>query len=183
MPQLIGQLSYSVMNPTADPGTVADLRFASIDSFPSADPNGIQPGIFVELAADNLSVQAPQQTVAVFNPLGVALIKRGREGSGAVGVTGYGVGGVNFQQNEILPVMMLGRVYALWDSTSTQQAFARPNVMHSSTIATNRGTVTFQATSTTAGTEITQAPAAVKTRQVLPSTGNIILIDFNLPGA
>lgn len=183
MAQQIGQLSYVLFNPTADPGEPFDMSLNQIDSFPNSDTVSLNPGIFCEMASDGLGVQGPQQTGATFAPVGVILVKRAREGSGAVGVTGYGVGGAAYNPGEYLPVISRGRVYAAWDSTSTQQGFTKPNVMHSSTVATSRGVVTFQATSTTAGSEIAAAPSCVKTRQVLPSTGSIIVVDVNLPGA
>ena len=183
MTQQIGQLSYNVFNPTADPGEPADFKFNFIDSFPINDANGINPGRFVEMNADNLSVQGPQQTGATFAAVGVTVIKRGREGAGAVGVTGYGVGGFPYNNGDVIPVLLNGRIFAEWDPTSTQTAWGRPNVYHSSTIATNRGMVTFVATSVTAGVEIAQAPACVRLRQATPNTGNIVLIDVNLPGA
>ena len=178
MPQSIGQLTYSVFNNTAQPGQLADLTLNSIGSFPAAET--VNPGRFVEMASDGLSVQQPQQTSSTFVPEGVAVFRRSREGSGAQGITAYGVGGPAYVLGETVPVLLSGRIYAEWKGT-TQSAFARPNVYHSSTTATDRGKVTDASTSTGAGTEIAQAPSGIRTRQTLSNTGNVILIDVNLP--
>lgn len=181
MPQAIGQLTYSVFNPQASPGALGDFKYNSFDSFVANE--SINPGRAVEMAADGLSIEQVQKTTTTLPIIGFSMLKRAREGGGAVGVNAYGIGSVVFAQGEVVAVLQSGRIFAEWDPTSTQQAFARPNIMHSSTIATSRGIVTFTATSAGAGVEITQAPACVQTRQALPNTGNIVLIDVDLPGA
>lgn len=181
MPQNIGQLTYSVFNTQAAPGDPADYKLNMFDSFPAAE--SINPGRGVEIASDGVSVEQVQKTSGSLPVIGISMLKRAREGGGAVGITAYGIGSPIFAAGEILPVLQSGRIFAEWDPTSTQSAFSRPNMYHSSTTATSRGIITFAATSTVAGSEIAQTPACIQTRQVLPNTGNIVLIDVNLPGA
>lgn len=175
-----GQQSYSYFTAFAVPGQLADLAYNEIGSYLAAET--INPGRAVELASDGLSVQQPQQTGATFAPVGVAVLITAREGSGAVGITGYGVGGPQYNLGDTVPVLKRGAMYAEWKGT-TQTAGGMPNVYHSSTTATDRGKFTDAATSTTAGSEVSNAGHAFRVRLALPGSGSIVLLDVNLPGA
>jgi hypothetical protein len=181
MPATIqGQQTYNQFPAFAEPGQLADLAYAEIVSFPAAEV--IQPGRAVEMASDGLSVQQCQQTSTTFAPVGVSVLVTARESAGAFNITGYGVGGPQFNIGDTVPVLMRGRIYAEWKGT-TQTAFGMPNAYHSSTIATDRGKFTDAATSAGAGVEIANAGHQFRVRQALPGTGNIVLVDVNLPGA
>lgn len=185
-----GQTAYNQFPSFANPGQLADLTYCEIQSFPAAEV--INPGRMVELASDGLSCQQVQDAAVDTPPakcLGVSLLQDSREGQGAVGITGYGVGGVSYQIGDTVPVLMRGRVYAEWSGT-TQTAFSNgangSGVLHvysSSTTATNRGKFTDVAVSAVAGSEVSYAGQGFRVRQALPGSGNIVLLDVNLPGA
>lgn len=175
-----GQTTYNMFTAFGQPGQLADMAYAEIVSFPAAET--IQPGRAVEIASDGLSVQMVQQTGTTFKPVGVSLLQTAREGSGAVGITAYGIGGPAYAAGETVPVLMRGRVYAEWKGT-TQTAFGNPNCYHSSTLAADRGKFTDAGTSAGAGTEVAAAGNPFRVRQQLPGTGSIVLLDVNLPGA
>lgn len=175
-----GQTVYNQFPAFAQPGQLADLAYNEIAYFPAAEV--IQPGRAVEIASDGISCQQAQQTSTTFNPVGVSVLLTAREGSGAVGITAYGVGGPQYNIGDSVPVLMRGRIYAEWKGT-TQTAFGMPNAYHSSTTATDRGKFTDAGTSSGAGTEVANAGHAFRVRQALPGSGNIVLLDVNLPGA
>ncbi len=175
-----GQTSYVMFPAFALPGQLADFAYNEIQSFVAAEV--INPGRCVEIAADGVSVQQCQQTSTTFAPIGISVLETAREGVGAVGLQGYGVGGVAYQIGDTVPVLMRGRVWAEWKGT-TQTAFGNPNVYHSSTLAADRGKLTDAATSAGAGVEIAAAGHTIRVRQASPGTGNIVLVDINLPGA
>lgn len=175
-----GQQTYNQFPAFAQPGQLADLAYNEIVYFPAAEV--IQPGVAVELAADGISCQQAQQTGSTFAPVGVSVLITAREGSGAVGITPYGVGGPQYNIGDSVPVLMRGRIYAAWQGT-TQTAFGMPNAFHSSTTPTTRGVFTDTATSTVAGSEVANAGHQFRVRQALPGSGNIVLLDVNLPGA
>jgi hypothetical protein len=186
MPVTIGQVTYNLFPSFANPGQLADCAFNEIESFTANEV--IFPGRCVEIAADGLSVQMVQQTGTTFAPLGVAILQAAREGAGAVGVAPYGVGGIQFNLGDTVPVLMRGRIWGEWKGT-TQTAWAygdagaKLNVYHSSTLAADRGKFTDAAISAGAGVEIAIAGKQFRTRQSSPGTGSIILVDINLPGA
>jgi len=175
-----GQLTYPMFSAFAVPGQLADVAYNEIQSFPCAET--VQFGRAVEMASDGLSIQQPQQTGSTFSPVGVSVLQTAREGSGPSGVTAFGVAGPQFNTGDMAPVLLRGRIYAEWKGT-TQTAFAMPNVYHSSTIATDRGKFTDAATSTVAGSEVANAGHTFRTRQALTGSGNLVLLDVNLPGA
>ncbi len=175
-----GQTTYNQFPAFAQPGQLADLAYAEVVAFPANEV--IQPGRAVEMATDGLSVQMCQQTSTTFAPVGVALLQTAREGSGAFGITAYGVGGPQYNIGDTVPVLMRGRVYAEWKGT-TQTAFGMPNCYHSSTLSADRGKFTDASTSAGAGTEIANAGHQFRVRQALTGSGNIVLLDVNLPGA
>ena len=180
-----GQQTYNQFPAFAEPGQLADLAYAEIHSFPAAEV--IQPGRLLMMASDGLSVKQAQESGADTQLttvlVGVSLLQTARESSGAFNITPYGVGGPQYNIGDMVPVLMRGRVYAEWKGT-TQLAFSvAMNVYCSSTVATDRGKITDAAVSAGGGTEISLIGVGVRTRQVLPNTGNIVLIDINLPGA
>lgn len=180
-----GQQTYNQFPSFAQPGQLADLAYAEIVSFPAYEV--IQPGRGVMIATDGLSVQQMQESGAdtqiTTTLVGFSLLNTAREGSGAFNITGYGVGGIAYQIGESVPVLLRGRMYAEWKGT-TQVAFSSSmNMYCSSTVATDRGKVTDATVSSGAGTEVSLIGPGVRCRQVLPNTGNIVLIDVNLPGA
>lgn len=176
-----GQQTYNQFSAFAVPGQLADLAYNEIVAFPAAEV--IQPGRMVEMASDGLSVQQVQATGNnVPGSVGIAVLITARESSGAFGITAYGVGGPQYNIGDTVPVLMRGRIYAEWKGT-TQTAFGMPNVYHSSTLSADRGKFTDAATSGGAGVEISNAGHQYRVRQVLPGSGEIVLVDVNLPGA
>jgi len=177
----IGQTTYQQFPAFAEPGQLADLAYNEIHSFPAAEV--INPGRVVELASDGLSCQQVQATGnQAPTALGISVLLTAREGQGPVGVTPFGIQGVTYQIGDMVPVLMRGRIYAEWKGT-TQTALAEPKVYHSSTTATDRGKLTDAAASGTAGSEVSLTGNQFRVRQALPGSGNIVLVDVNLPGA
>jgi len=176
-----GQTTYNQFPAFAQPGQLADLAYMEIVSYPAAEV--IQPGRVLEIASDGLSVQQVQATGnQAPNMMGLSVLITARESSGAFGITPYGVGGPQYNIGDTVPVLMRGRMYAEWKGT-TQTAWGVPNVYHSSTIATDRGKLTDATASGTAGSEISTTGHQIRVRQALPGSGNIVLVDINLPGA
>ncbi len=175
-----GQQTVNQFPAYALPGQLADLAYNEIHSFPANEV--IQPGRAVEIASDGFSVQQCQQTSTTFAPVGVSILVQAREQAGSVGLTAYGIGGPQYNIGDMVPVLMRGRIYAEWKGT-TQTAFGMPNAYHSSTLAADRGKFTDAATSSGAGVEIANAGHQFRVRESLPGTGNIVLLDVNLPGA
>lgn len=176
-----GQLSVTMFPNYAEPGQPGDLSYNEVRSFQANEV--IQPGRMVELSSDGLTIQQVQATGnQAPKSMGIVLNTLTREGSGAIGLTAYGVGGPQYNLGDMVPVMFRGSVYAEWQGT-TQTAGGQPNVYHSSTVATDRGKLTDAATSAGVGTEISLAGSGIRVRQVLTGSGNIVLVDVNLPGA
>jgi hypothetical protein len=176
-----GQTAVTMFPAFADPGQPGDLTYNSVRSFQALEV--IQPGRMVELSADGLTLQQCQATGSTTpNAMGIVLNTLSREGSGAIGLQAYGFGGPQYNIGDMVPVLFRGSVYAEWKGT-TQVPGAMPNVYHSSTIAADRGKITDAATSAGVGTEIGTAGHAFRIRQALAGTGNIVLLDVNLPGA
>jgi hypothetical protein len=186
----IGQQTYSLFNAVAQPGQLADIGVANrIMSAPAASI--IQPGRAVEMAADGVSVQMVQGTSTGEDAgthiykriLGFSVLKTAREGSGAVGVTAYGVGGPMYQIGDYVPILYRGRIFAEWKGT-TQVAFSQAmKLYHSSTLVADQGKLTDAALSTGAGTEISNLGQYCQTVYTLPNSGPVILLDVNLPGS
>ena len=176
----IGQLTYSNLPAIAAPGMISDLVIPTIKSFIAAEQ--IFPGRLLELATDGVSCQQVQDTGSGVpsKVLGFSVLLTAREGLGAVGVAANG--GAVFNIGDVVPVLQRGALYAEWKGT-TQTAYSMPNVYHSSTIATDRGKLTDAGTNAGAGTEVSNTGNQIKLRAALPGTGNIVLVDVNLPGA
>jgi hypothetical protein len=179
-PVIQGQQSVQQFPAFAMPGQLADLAYNEIVYFPAAEV--IQPGRCVELASDGISCQQAQQTGSTFSPVGVSILITAREAAGSFGITPYGIGGPQYNIGDSVPVLMRGRIYAEWKGT-TQPAFGMPNVYHSSTLSADRGKLTDASTSTVAGSEVANAGHMFRVRQALPGSGDIVLVDVNLPGA
>jgi hypothetical protein len=181
----IGQLSYSVFAPIADPGMLADNEVVHIESRVAAE--AINPGRLLQIAADNKSVQQVQgtraDTTTATPSYGFSLLLTAREGVGNANSGGTG-GGV-YNPGDMVPVLKRGALYAEWKGTTQQVGnSALVNVYQSSTIATDRGKITDAAASQGAGTEIGPAGNRIMARQWgLANTGNVIMIDVNYPGA
>jgi len=178
-----GQTTVTMFPPFAEPGQPGDLSYNEVRSFQASET--IQPGRMVELASDGLSlqqVQANGSSSTTPTSMGITLNTLSREGSGAIGLTAYGVGGPQYNLGDMVPVLFRGSVYAEWKGT-TQTAGGMPNVYKSSTISTDRGKLTDAATSATTGSEIANAGHGYRVRQALAGAGNIVLVDVNLPGA
>jgi hypothetical protein len=186
----IGQQTYSLFNQVAQIGQYADLSFNVITVFPAFEV--INPGRAVEIAADGLSIQQVQGTSGGEDAgthiykrfLGFSTFKTIREGSGAVGVTAYGVGGPQYNIGDMVPVLSRGRIFCEWKGT-TQVAWSQAlKIYHSSTAGAlaDRGKVTDAALNQTAGSEVSNMGQAVQTRYLLSNSGPIVLLDVNLPG-
>lgn len=92
------------------------------------------------------------------------------------------VGGVyvnGWTSNDMPRVLRRGQMWVEYQGTAPAVE-AKPNVMHSSTIATHRGKVTADATSAVAGSEITAAPEGIHVIKVDTTLG-LALVEFNLP--
>lgn len=178
----IGQTSYSNLPPVADPGQLADLSVNDIRSFVAAEQ--IFPGRMLQLASDGVSCQQVQETGDTNPPaetLGFSVLLTSREGTGAVGVASNG--GAVYNIGDVVPVLRKGSLYAEWKGTTQPPYGGTLNVYHSSTTATDRGKLTDAAASATSGSEVGPAGSAIKLRAALPGSGNICLVDVNLPGA
>jgi len=177
-----GQTAYNQFPAFALPGQLADLTYNEIRSYTAAEV--IQPGRLLALASDGLSVQQVQETgdTTLTTLVGVSVLLTAREASGAFGITAYGVGGPQYNIGDTVPVLVRGAIYGEWKGT-TQTGHGMPNYYHSSTIVTDRGKFTDASISAGAGTEISNSGHAIRVRQALPGTGNIVLLDVNLPGA
>jgi hypothetical protein len=182
-----GQQTYNQFPAFAQPGQLADLAGAEIQSFPAYEI--IQPGRVVCMATDGLSIQQAQQTTAdvsfgsgTAGAVGISLLQTARESAGAYNLTAYGVGGPQYNIGDTVPVLQRGRIWAEWKGT-TQTVMSMPNVYCSSTTATDRGKLTDASISASTGSEVANAGHAVRVRQTSPGTGNICLVDVNFPGA
>lgn len=177
-----GQTVYQMFPDFAQPGQLFDLAYNEIVSFPAAEV--IQPGRVVCLNSDGLSCQQAQGTsTTLAKVLGISVLNTAREGTGAVGITGYGIGGAAYQIGEMVPVLMRGRIYAEWDPTGTQSGWGAYTINESSTTATKRGTFTNAAAGTTTGSEVANTITGLRGRQALSSTGTLVVVDVNLPGS
>jgi hypothetical protein len=184
-----GQTTYNQFPAFALPGQLADLAGAEIQSFPAYAV--IQPGRLLTMASDALSVQHAQQTSAdvsfggsvTAGAVGISLLQTARESAGAYGITGYGVGGPQYNIGDTVPVLQRGRVWGEWKGT-TQVVMATPNVYCSTgTAIADQGKFTDAVAAATTGHEVAACGSGVRIRQTSPGTGNIVLLDINLPGA
>lgn len=135
--------SYTLAPDAGVAGMIAD--FSSPQNVVSALANEAIPfGRIVELTATSdpgspWTVQLPQG-VTLGKVLGVAVY----DATHLPG--GYAIG-------EMVPVLRRGKIWIEYTG-GTQLALTALNVLHSSTIATNRGKATMTATSATTGAEI-----------------------------
>ncbi len=192
----IGQTSYSLYPPVAEPGLLADNEVNHIESFQAAE--AIQCGRLLEVAADGISCQQVQNTEASATvpyvpsfgaqALGFSVLLTSREGLGSNNVVGSAQGAA-FAAGDMVPVLRKGAMFAEWKGT-TQTAYSsgsasssKLNVYHSSTVATDRGKLTDAAPATTVGSEISPCPAGIQLRNTLPGSGNVALVNVNFPSS
>lgn len=180
----IGQLSYSLDIPVANPGQLADLTVNQIESMPAAE--AINPGRLLEVASDGVSCQQVQATSVsttthYAGAVGVSVQETAREG---LGVNNFGTtsGGTLYNVGDMVPVLRRGTIFMEWKGT-TQTAFGLPNVYHSSTTAADRGKLTDAAGNDGAGTEVSPCPSGIQLKKALTGTGSIALVSVNFPGA
>jgi hypothetical protein len=182
-----GQQTYNQFPAFAQPGQIADLSYAEIASYPASEV--INPGRLLMLYSDGLSVMQAQSTAdtqLTTKLMGVSCLITARESSGAFGITAYGVGGPQYNIGDSVPVLQRGRIFAEWKGTTQLAYSVAMNVYCSSTTGgdlADRGKVTDASVSTSTGSEVALIGVGVRTREVLPNSGNIVLIDVNLPGA
>jgi hypothetical protein len=173
-----GQTSVSLFPVEAQPGLVADLEWAAIETYFAAEV--IQPGRFVELnSGGSRWIQQVQDTGDSALPtLGISRLVTSRENPGSADLSTY-VGGAAFNIGDPVPVVRRASMFVNWVGT-TQVLNSVMNVYHSSTIATNRGSLTDAAIATTAGVEISVAPSwCVTAADVVRSTTNVALVRLN----
>ncbi len=180
MSYAVGQLSYSLVPAEAEPGALADNEVNHIVGLPAAE--AINPGRGLEMATDGASVQQVQQTSSTLNLIGFALLQPVREGVGNSNLSTVSGSGAPYNIGDMVPVLRKGAMFAEWKGT-TQTSFGKPNMYHSSTLAADRGKLTDTSTSTGAGVEIAACPSGVQLRKARTGSGNIALVEVNLPGA
>lgn len=177
----IGQIVFNIFPVESQPGALYDNRPTVIQSFCAAEQ--IFPGRCVELASDNQSIQMVQATSTTLNVIGISLLESAKEGFGSQDLS-TAPSGVAYQPGDMVPVLVVGAVFAEWLGTTQPVWPTAANVYHSSTLAVNRGKFTDTATSTTTGAEVAAAPKYIAALMPARSgTGNIIGININWPGA
>lgn len=165
------QVSYS--------STMAPVRAGMpLDSFPVDEvsyPAGeaIPYGVMVELV--NGVARRPQGTTTTMNVVGASMYDPTRESS-VIGSSGLG-----YVVGDAVRVMRRGRIVLQFSGTTPGLDLNATslNISHSSTTATNRGTITDAATATTAGAEIQAAPSGmVWVRN--PGVAGLCTVELNL---
>lgn len=154
------QTTYDLAPPVAAAGLLQDSRFAESDSFVAGED--IPFGRIVELNTADGRVYLPK-SASLGRVAGVALYPvTGEPKTGTAGPTNaYG-----WKAGDRVQVLRKGRVWmeCLGTSPTLAQSFTTANVAHASTDgsgnAQHRGKATANATSATAGAEITALPAA-----------------------
>ncbi len=174
-----GQTTYNIFPGFAVPGMILDEEFNVFRSFSAA--SAINPGTAVELASDGVSIQMCQDTGdAALAMVGIAVLQTAREGVGTNNFTTSTGGGVWQPGDEVL-VMTRGKIWGYWSGT-TQVNLAVPNVKHSSTVATLRGTFTDAVAAATTGSEVSVGPSWINIIQVQSGAGNVVALAVNFPG-
>jgi hypothetical protein len=140
-------------------------------------------GLFVEYdpnVTTGKGVRFPQTTSAGGVLAGVLMYDPTNEPA----VASPGNLGGPWKKGQPVQVLRKGRIWAVKGGTANPSINVAPNVMHSSTIATDRGKITGDATSSTAGSEIQAAGAGVvsKSRRDLTLTPILQVVELNLPG-
>lgn len=181
----LGQITYSLFPPQADPGQLADNTVNRFWSMPAA--SAVYPGRVLEPASDGVSCQMVQDTGSTAytsqTVLGCSILLTAREGTGAVSNTIGNVNGAVFNPGDMVPVLRRGALFGEWAGT-TQTALGTPNVKHSSTTPANQGVFTDAAPSGTAGSEVSALPKEFQVKPpALAGTGSIVLVEVNFPGA
>lgn len=138
-------------------------------------------GLFVEYdpnVASGKGVRFPQGTTTTMNIAGVLM----RDPMNEPSVASPGNLGGPWKKGMQVQVLRKGRIWAVKGGTAAPAINAVPNIMHSSTTATNRGKVTSDATATTAGSEIQAAPAGIGSKSRFNATLGLYVLELNLPG-
>lgn len=164
----MAQTSYDLDSAVALPGQVADLSNKVIVSYPAG--GDIPFGAAVELQSDG-TVIVPEDTtltklvgIAVRDDLLPQVIGGGSPG---------------YEAGDMVPVLRVGKVYALFNG-GTDAALTKAHVKHSSTTATYRGYITASAVSASAGSEITDFGGLMFVSNMSDSA--LCLVEVNLLG-
>jgi hypothetical protein len=181
----VGQLTYSVFPPVADPGTLGTNELNHIESYPAAET--IQPGRAVMITSGALVQQAQGtrgDTTTNLDIFAWSVLKTAREGLGQENDSAT-TGGAAYNAGDMVACLRSGCIFAEWKGTTipTTGLF---NVYQSSTLAADRGKLTDAAAATTVGSEIGPVGGRVRARPMLPAltnSGNIVLIDLKFPGS
>lgn len=189
MSYAVGQLTYSVFPPVADPGMLGDNSVQRIESFPAAET--IQPGRGLLMTSSGTVEQAQgtrSDTTTVLDLFGFSILRTSREGLGQENDSTT-LGGAAYNAGDMVPVLRRGCLYAEWKGTTIPAGgptYTQLNMYQSSTTATDRGKVTDAAAASTSGSEVGPIGGRVRVKPVLPAlsnTGNIILLDISFPGS
>lgn len=160
-----GQTSYALNSDMAMPGQIADsFSAAEADIVSVACSEDIPFGVVVELSSGK--VRRPQGTTTAFVAYGISIRANKTSGDG-------------WKSGEQVAVMRKGRIFAMLVNSGSITPDLKANVYHSSTIATNRGAVTADAESTSAGVEIQDAPGISFVKDI--SLSGVALVEVNLP--
>jgi hypothetical protein len=175
------QTSHNIFPKKGLPGEIADAK-DGYDIITCIAAEDLQFGRFVELASSddaliNPIVQLCQQTGATMAIVGIVCRDEQRENNIWPANTALGV-----KAGSRVSVMRRGRIFAERDTADTVAVtrFLAHNVMHSSTVSTNRGKVTLAATSTGAGTEITASTVSQLWKDVTAASGGAANTDVAL---
>jgi hypothetical protein len=131
-------------------------------------------GCFVELHTDG-QLRHPQTAGATGNIMGAVPYNPSLAPTlvGGTYVNGYAAGA------HLVPAFRRGQMWVPYVGAAPA-AESRPNIKSSSTIATDRGKVTADATSAVAGSEVYAAPDGVRVIKT-DATTSLALVEFNLP--
>lgn len=168
------QSSYSLYHSAAIAGQVVDgmLPRGSRGRYECSEQ--LNFGRLVELHTDG-TLRQPQTASASGKILGGVPydVSLPPTNVGGTWVNGYAPGAY------MVPVFRRGQMWVEYTGTAPVVG-SKPNIMSSSTVATDRGKVTSTVTATTAGAEIYAGPEGIEVIKVDTATG-LALVEFNLP--
>lgn len=172
------QTSYTDVRAKAVPG----LLFGNpADSYIDGDyvaGEAIEPGRVLVRDATTGKLKVPVAAFTVDQIAGVSVYQTTVQQ--AVFASGGTGGGYTYAVNSKVPVLRKGRIWVQVASASEPTGLVLVNVKRSSTIATDRGKVSTDATNTTSGTEIDTVPNGAA-RFIEKATTTLWLVEFNLP--
>ncbi len=203
------QTSYSQLPAPGTPGMIYDAQAIGGGDIVSFTAGVVIPfGVLCELTPTGL-LQPVQETnanwpplagtatnaiagVSVYDPLGVEMAYLGFQVPPSI--TGSSTPG--YPKGAKVPVMRRGRVWMAYDglggANATNVRLGAANVWHSSDATHPQGVITFTATATTAGAEVSNCPASMevfdpgnKKGQYTTGFGTVygvIPMSINLPG-